>query len=120
MNYLEMMNLMEEVVNEILLKAGIDELVEIKNTILEKYKKEIKEFNLAKESYEEIKKYGKYAPDYKKILNKLSVTKANLYKNIEVKKYFELENKIKKETEDFLKEFLEIISPIDKGGTCRG
>lgn len=120
MNYLEMMDLMEEVVNEVLLKAGVNELVEIKNIILKKYEKEIKEFNLAKESYEEIKKYGKYASDYKEKLNNLSMAKANLYQNIEVKKYFELENKIKKETEKFLKEFLEIISPIDKGGTCRG
>lgn len=67
------------------------ELLALKNTIDEKYKKEIIRFKLSEAQYSEARKYESYRDDLIKIKDKFIQAKTELYSRPEVKRYFELE-----------------------------
>lgn len=69
------------------------ELIELRKTIDEKYKKEILIFKTKEEAYLEAEKYQGYI-DISSLRRELSQAKANLYSKPEVSLYFDLERKI--------------------------
>lgn len=76
----------------------------LERIIMDKYSKEVFEFNKAKDEYNKALEYGKYYPGLEKIKNNLFDKKKNLYTKDEMIKYKELELKLDLLLEDINRE----------------
>lgn len=93
------------------------------------YPNEIKLFQDAKATYDQVMKDGgHYHPDFKEAVKKFAEAKADLYSKPELKRYFELEKKFQDELNAFLNTLSKAASEyikapdkmgiIKKGGSC--
>ncbi len=86
-------DLIDRYIDELSNDNDFIELIELRKTIDEKYKKEILIFKTKEEAYLEAEKYQGYI-DISNLRRELSQAKANLYAKPEVSLYFDLERKI--------------------------
>lgn len=116
----------------------LDELKQDTNYLLMKsldkeiascYSKEIGAFQTAKKIYEDVLSTGgTYHPDYKEAVKNLSLAKAELYQQDEVKRYLEAEKSFQEMLNTFLNEMTQSVSShiktpnklgiVQKGGSC--
>lgn len=97
-------------------------LIKLNSLILTKYRDEIKEYTKTFNIFNEAFKIGKdYYPNFKEVANNYSKAKTNLYEKEEVKKYFELENKINDKLDIISKELIKAVSNYSevKGAICQ-
>ena len=117
------------VLEEILKDPKLKEIKILNQKIDKAYPNEIKAFEEAKIYYQKIMdEGGKYHPDYKDAIKKLSESKKNLYEQPDVKRYLSLELAFESELNEFLNELTKIVSDhvpapnkfgmIKKGGSC--
>lgn len=101
-----------ELIDEIKSKKEYKRLVELSAIINkdEEIQHLIKEFNKAKEKYEEVSKYGKYHPDLKKVQLNLKDKKETLYGNGIIEEYKSLEKQIQKDLDDISTKISEAVS----------
>ncbi len=71
----------------------------------------IKDFDQAKKKYDEISKYGKYHPDLKEVRMSLAKSKENLFKNVIISEYKQLEKEIQKVLDDISRKIALSVSP---------
>ena len=81
------------------------EVIDLENRINKELERELKEFNIAKEKYNEALKYGNYHPSLGEYERDLSEKKKILYNNELVKEY----NKKYKELSNLLDEMFDTI-----------
>lgn len=117
------------VLEEILKDPKLKEIKILNQKIDKAYPNEIKAFEEAKIYYQKIMdEGGKFHPDYKDAIKKLSESKKNLYEQPDVKRYLSLELAFESELNEFLNELTKIVSDhvpapnkfgmIKKGGSC--
>ncbi len=118
-----------DVADEIKAQPNFKEMVRLNKLIDRLYPEEIKAFEKAKETYEEVMSTGgSYHPDFKKVTQALSQAKQTLYDKPEVKAYRDIEFDFEKEINGFIFELSEKISDnipspnafgiVKKGGSC--
>lgn len=110
MRYFELCEKSINFANEIMKTDEFKRLLEIKKEISEKIPEVLKEFNKAKEKYEEVSKYSLYHPDLERVRTRLVKAKEALYTNPLVIKYKELEKEIQKKLNLVAHEIAEVIS----------
>lgn len=117
------------VLEDILKDPKIKEIKNLNHKLDQLYPNEIKAFEEAKIYYQKVMdEGGKYHPDYKDAIKKLSESKKNLYEQPDVKRYLSLELEFETELNEFLNELSKTVSDhvpapnkfgmIKKGGSC--
>lgn len=117
------------VLEEILKDPKLKEIKKLNQKLDQAYPNEIKAFEEAKINYQKVMdEGGKYHPDYKDAIKKLSESKKNLYEQPDVKRYLSLELEFETELNEFLNELSKAVSDhvpapnkfgmIKKGGSC--
>jgi|GEM_PF-3176248 len=129
---IKLLLLVDDYVKEIKNKDYYKKYIYLNDMISDKYFDLIKLLNEKKEKYDEISKYGKYAPDFKEISNAYQKIKMEVMMVDEIKQYFFLNRKIEEEINDFFREISLAISPnipvinklgfisLKKGKSCSG
>ena len=118
-----------DVLDEIIKDPKLKEIKILNQRIDHLYPNEIKAFEEAKLYHQKIMdEGGKYHPDYKDAIKRLSESKKNLYEQPEVKKYLSLELAFETELNEFLNDLSKTVSDhvpapnkfgmIKKGGSC--
>ena len=118
-----------DVLDEILKDPKLNEIKILNKRIDQLYPNEIRAFEEAKAYYQQVMdEGGKYHPDYKDAIKRLSESKKILYEQAEVKKYLSLELTFETELNEFLNELSKAVSDhvpapnkfgmIKKGGSC--
>lgn len=110
MRYFELCDKSYMFAKEIMETEEFLELLKVKEAINKTIPELVKEFNVAKEKYEEVSKYSTFHPDYHKVKLELVRTKEALYTNDLVIKYKELEKKIQEKLNVASKEIVKAIS----------
>lgn len=118
-------NVLDEIKNDPMYKSikSFDKLIVVK------YKNEIKRFQDAKKTYDQIMfEGGIYHPNFKETVKLFSESKSDLYQKPEVIQYFELERQFQDQLNSFLTELSQaasnhITTPnklgiVTKGGSC--
>lgn len=109
MDYLKINDLVDAYTNEIKDKAIFKELLNLKETIVIKYQKEITLYEEAKIKLEEALKYGNYHPNLASYKENYQLRKIDLYSKEEVKKYFSLYRKLENLINSDFKEIKQIL-----------
>lgn len=110
MRYFELCDKSYLFAKEIMETVEFQELLVIKERISQEIPQLVKEFNDAKEKYDDISKYSTFHPDYRKVKLELIRTKEALYTNQLVLRYKELEKLIQEKLTLASKEIVKAIS----------
>ena len=102
-------DLLDDVIKDIKDLDEYKKLKELEEYINLNYDQEIKDFKNNELKLEEVKKYGKYHPDYEKVLKSFLESKEKLYNIKEVIEYKRLERIINQKLDDISKEVKSIL-----------